>query len=114
MNSISRKGEDLHHFECELPVVLVEWLELAVKCPNVIGKYLTLLNNVLRLHTAYFDETSVKDIVTAVSTFAYYERNADNIFPCLNVLETIVAFSFIAPAFTSEVLSLLMTVENQK
>lgn len=111
MNSISRNGEDLHHVECDLPLVLVQWLELAVKCPKVIGKYLTLLNNVLRIHTAYFDEVSVKEIVTTVSTFAYYDRNAENIFPCLKVLETIVAFSFIAPAFTSEVLTLLITVE---
>ncbi|XP_013385066.2 tuberin [Lingula anatina] len=91
---LSDNGKDLTYFEEETGPFLLKWMPELITFSKV-AEFLQLLINAIKFNAAYLDQDVVSGLVRYTCVVANRSKSEENIDLCLQVLDTVVCYSFL-------------------
>ncbi|XP_064594447.1 tuberin-like isoform X2 [Liolophura sinensis] len=110
-NILTENGKDLQYFEEDVGPFLLAWMPEVMR----VGKqsdFLKLLVNVIKFNAAYLDEEIVGKLVQNTCVVINQTRTEDDIKYCLDVLDTVVCYSYLPSSSLYHFIASLCRVVN--
>nr|XP_045602296.1 tuberin-like isoform X2 [Procambarus clarkii] len=105
------KGKKIEHIEESVGMFLLEWLPAVLEMPQAVDG-LNLVNTLVKFNSAFLDEPVVVGFVMRVVSRLLQARDEEEAVLCLQVLESIIAYSSLPSSALSHIIYALTRLVN--
>ena len=99
LGALTDTGKEIQHIEEQIGVFLLHLLHLVSEADDeeARAQVLALVSNMVRYNSAYLDQEVVAGLIVSLSCLATNSTKDQEILSCLDVLKSVVTYSYVPP-----------------